>query len=782
MKLSPRHALVLGAMLAFSLMALFTRGADAPIVGIAAWRAVIVAAVFGVWALWAEGSAVVLNPDSTTRRLGLIYGLCLAVASATFVGGYAFTTVANTIFFHNLAPLAAFPLAWWAFQERPGAAVMTGGGIAMLGVALISGVSLFHLSHFTNPRFLLGDALSVVSALGYAGVLVMTRATRREGTPILTTLFVAWTVAAVVLVAVALGTGDLGIPARSILWVVGLALVCTNLPFYLLNLGMRDVSAGMASVLSLSEVVFATLLGLLVYGERLAPLGWIGGLLVAFGVLYPLVVSEDAEDAPRGSQQLAPETVRIRTGRLAVGLVLLNGGAVLVLAGGAAVGALLAWAGLLTLLRLGAQPVEDALGWKRPIQAVLAVGGLAALAGILSRGALLGLEGSLLGGGLALGAWYLDHLLVAAEPDRDRQVCPGASRALLAIGLGQCVAFVGHPAGGWLVLGGAALLALEALGLLQMAGSGRFFGATRLDSIGSWFSGRGRLLGLALVVFVLGGAVVVPPGHRGVVERLGFPLEEARAPGLAITLPPPIEQVVLVDVERVRRVRVAESDRPLLTGDQSMVSIGAVLHYRVEEAHAFAYGAQDPEQVLAGLARAALVRAVGTLTQDEVLTSGRRELEERVTVAAQTLATQAELGVEVLDTRLALVVPPPPVVSAFMDVISADEEKRSSIHLAEAYAARTVPIARGNSLALLEEAVGQAAALSSRADVEHSHLQALVVGGAISPALTRFRVGREMLEMTLSDARLVIAPHSIRLWLGNSIAEPVDPSKFGSNQ
>jgi membrane protease subunit HflK len=285
---------------------------------------------------------------------------------------------------------------------------------------------------------------------------------------------------------------------------------------------------------------------------------------------------------------------------------------------------------------------------------------------------------------------------------------------------------------------------------------------------------------LALVLFVLGGAVVVPPGHRGVVERFGFPLAEVREPGLALTLPPPIEQVVLVDVDRVRRVGVVESDTPLLTGDQSMVSIRAVLHYRVETAHAFAYGAQEPEQILADLARAALVRAVGTLTQDEVLTSGRRQLEEQVTVAAQALATQAELGIEVLDTRLALAIPPPPVLSAFMDVISADEEKRSSIHLAEAYAARTVPIARGNSLALLEQAIGESAALSSRVDVEHSHLKALVVGGARSPALTRFRVGREMLEKTLSDARLVIAPRSIRIWLGDSIAEPVDPSRFGS--
>ena len=35
-------------------------------------------------------------------RVALL-GVCLAVASATFVGGYALTTVANTIFLHTLA-------------------------------------------------------------------------------------------------------------------------------------------------------------------------------------------------------------------------------------------------------------------------------------------------------------------------------------------------------------------------------------------------------------------------------------------------------------------------------------------------------------------------------------------------------------------------------------------------------------------------------------------------------------------------------------------------------
>ena len=97
------------AMFGFGLMALFTREANAPIVTIATWRAILVAAVFGVWALIVEGPDKVLRPSKTQFQIGIPYGLFLALASATFVGGYALTTVANTIFFHNLAPIIAFP-------------------------------------------------------------------------------------------------------------------------------------------------------------------------------------------------------------------------------------------------------------------------------------------------------------------------------------------------------------------------------------------------------------------------------------------------------------------------------------------------------------------------------------------------------------------------------------------------------------------------------------------------------------------------------------------------
>ena len=104
----------------------------------------------------------------------------------------------------------------------------------------------------------------------------------------------AWVFAAVLLSVVAIAAGGFSISGSAMLWVVGLAVISTNIPFYLLNLGMKAVPAGMAAVLSLSEVLFATAIGILVYGERLAPIGWIGAALAGLGVLY--AITQDSEE------------------------------------------------------------------------------------------------------------------------------------------------------------------------------------------------------------------------------------------------------------------------------------------------------------------------------------------------------------------------------------------------------------------------------------------------------------------------------------------------------
>ena len=781
MMLARKHALVIGAFFAFSLMPLFTRGADAPILAIAAWRAVLVAVVFAGWAAAAEGGLTALKPDRQTLKLGVGYGLAQALASATFVGGYALTTVANTIFLHNLAPAMVFPLAWWAFRERPSPAALTGAATAVIGVGLLSGVSLFHFANATDPRFLLGDLMALLSAVGYAAVLVFTRATRQANTPILGTLFVAWSVAAVVLCLVALAFGGLAIPMAALPWILGLAVLCTNLPFWLLNLGMRELSAGLASVLSMSEVVFATLLGILIYSEQLSPLGWMGGALVVMGVLYPLTQREGEEAAPPTSAPDFPrESLKWRIGRLAVGLMLMNGGAAVALVEGNPVGALLAWAGLTTLLRLGTRPALAMTEGRYAAALRFGAVGLAAvvLGGLVVRGGFGGATGSAAAAGLALVALIGERWLSGREEGGDPAPLLAVAHGCLVAG--QLLMVGGHPAGRWLSAAAAVALGLTAWGVFLAALRGHLPSRPAwespaiapLDRLPGLLAAPSRWVPAAAVLLLAGGVYAVPTGHQAVVERLGAPLDEAASPGLLIRLPPPIEAVTLVDVAGVRRVGLVDENSPLISGDQSLISASAWLHYTVSDPEAWVFGALEPEAALAELARAALVEAVSRQTSDAILTEGRKALEDAVRDAAQAAASQAGLGVTVERVLLDEVAVPAPVLSAFLDVISADEEKRTAVNTAEAWVADLLPRARGEASALLETAEADALRGAAKADGEAARFMAQVEGAAEAPASLRLEAGWSAAEAALGEAELVIAPPSVRVWLGGEAMVP----------
>ena len=773
--------LVLAAMFAFSLMAVFTRGAQANILGVAAWRAIIVAVVFGIAAVVTEGGTSALKPDSKTLKLGSWLGLALAIASSTFVGGYALTTVANTIFLHNLAPLMVFPLAWWLFKERAGAASVTGASVALFGVAMLSGVSLFQVSHFASSRFLLGDFLAFVSAIGYAAVLVLTRMTRKENTPIIGTLFVAWAVAAVLLTIVALMGGGFSVPAASLVWILGLAIVSTNIPFYLLNLGMQRVPAGMAAVLSLSEVLFATGLGLVVYGERLAPIGWMGAALAGVGVFYAVTQRNSNGQDSSSSSDLLPESIRTsRMLRSTLGLVLLNLGAVCTIAGGWSVAPLVALLGLGFLARFGPGVASVLLDgrFQGPLRWMGAgLGAIVAWSALQWAGSLVA-EASLGFGLVSLGVLALDRHWSNSETESDRDYQPLLQLAIGLFGVSLILGHLGH---------GMATITLEAANLLiclsglvavltAIGGSGTS-AKPGLDSLESpalrWMQGRRPITAIG-IIWALGAIHIVPTGHIGIIERFGEPVGQTEGAGLAVRLPPPFEVLTKVDVAAERQLNIDE--HTLLTGDQSMINLAAVIHFSVNEPQTYAYKVADPDAALAELARSALVEVVAREDQDALLTTGRTQVVDQVLQALQVGSDNAGLGIAVSDFRLTTITVPAPVMASFLDVITANEERLTRVNLAEAYAAKLLPQTRGSALERISGAQGEAFQIGATATGYHEWFRSISKNGQKAPRLTAARIAAETMEAQLSETRLIAAPASVRVWLGDEGHWPRDPN------
>lgn len=773
--------LVLAAMFAFSLMAWFTRAAAADTLGIAAWRAIIVAVVFAASAMLREGGAAALRPDSTTLKLGLWLGLALAIASTTFVGGYALTTIPNTIFLHNLAPVFVFPLAWWLFKERSGTAAITGGVIALFGVGMMFWVSLFQASHFASSRFLLGDLLAFISAIGYAAVLVLTRLTRQRGTPILGTLFVAWTFAAVLTSVAALLSGGLAVSMTSLLWIFGLAVVSTNIPFYLLNLGMKHITAGTASVLSLSEVLFATILGYGAYNEQLAPIGWMGASLAAIGVLYAVTQrGRETTAAPEHAATLPSTVRRSRLVRSGLGLVLLNLGALGTVAGTSSVSPVVALVGLAILARHGPGlgfsllegRFEAAVRWAGAGMGLAIAWTAWQWAGNLQPAA------SLAWGLAGIGVVLFDRLWAAKEPESDRDEQPLLQLAIGLLGLSLLLQAMNHGMAGVSLEAANLLIGVQGLAVLLASIAGTSTGTkpglpTLEAHPAAWMRGRKPLFGVA-VIWAMGAIHTVPTGHVGIVERFGAPVKQTSSAGIVLHLPPPIETVTDVNIGAEQQLDIGE--HTLLTGDQSLITLRSVIRFAITDPNAHAYGFSAPNAALVELAKAALVSVVSGEAQDGLLTDGRAQVETKVKQALQYAVGQAGLGIEVSDLHLTHVTVPAPVMAAFLDVITADEERQERINTAEAYEADLLPRTRGEAIARISTAQGDAERIDAKAIGFDVWFRSIQRNGAAAPRLTRVRLAAETVESTLSTSRLIAAPKNVRVWLGGEGHWPRDPT------
>lgn len=149
---------------------------------------------------------------------------------------------------------------------------------AMIGSVLLVGVQS---PETVNGNLLLGSLLSLVSAIGYAGMILCGRFLAADYHPLQVTT-VTFSAATLVLIVANLLSGVVIIQtAQGWLLVLYLGLVPTAFAYWLFQKGLRSVSATAASIVSMLDPLVSAVLAWMLFGERLAALGIVGaGLLI----------------------------------------------------------------------------------------------------------------------------------------------------------------------------------------------------------------------------------------------------------------------------------------------------------------------------------------------------------------------------------------------------------------------------------------------------------------------------------------------------------------------
>lgn len=280
--------------------------------------------------------------------------------------------------------------------------------------------------------------------------------------------------------------------------------------------------------------------------------------------------------------------------------------------------------------------------------------------------------------------------------------------------------------------------------LKRIMGGGGGDGSNRGGAAGGpSLMGLVLLVGVLLIIWIAWNSFhIIDESERGVVLRFG---EYTRTlnPGFNITLPRPIEEVLKVNVSRVRSL---ESQSRMLTGDENLIDLAFAVQYRVFEPEKFLFNVEIPEDSLAHAADSAMREIVGTNNMDFILEIGRGQIALDAQALLEEIIARYDPGIEITSFNLQEVRPPAQVRSAFDDVVRAREDQIRFANEAQAYANQEVPEARGRAARILEEAEAYRESIIARATGEADRFVSIYDQYALAPEVTRERLYLETME------------------------------------
>lgn len=289
------------------------------------------------------------------------------------------------------------------------------------------------------------------------------------------------------------------------------------------------------------------------------------------------------------------------------------------------------------------------------------------------------------------------------------------------------------------------------------------------------------LLPLLLVALIVHAAVtgvwVVQQNEQGVLLRFGQ-VRSVLPAGMHFILPYPLETMRLVRTTEVRTMSVGfdyheddqldqadlEEEVQWLTGDTNIVEMQTAIQYIIKSPVDYLFRVADfsdgqPRDVaLRKAAESVLTFLVARMKVDDVLSSGKARIQEESRMQIQELVDDMGLGVQVVSVNIVEDNPPPNVIAAFNDVSSAKADRQRLMNVADGYAKDLLPRARARANRIRQEAEIYRSEVVNAAHGAAQRFVALAEQVRTSPQVSKERMWLEMVEKTLSRARMIVYP------------------------
>ena len=273
------------------------------------------------------------------------------------------------------------------------------------------------------------------------------------------------------------------------------------------------------------------------------------------------------------------------------------------------------------------------------------------------------------------------------------------------------------------------------------------------------------------------GVWVVQQNEQGVVLRFGR-VRSILPAGMHFILPYPLETMRIVPTTEVRTMSVGfsyeeddlmdpaavEEEVQWLTGDTNIVEMQTAIQYIIKSPVDYLFRVADfsdgesREVALRLAAESVLTSLVARMKVDDVLSSGKARIQEESRVSIQELVDAMRLGVQVVSVNIVEDNPPPAVIAAFNDVSSAKADRQRLMSVADGYAKDLLPRARAQANRIRQEAEIYRSEVVNEAHGAAQRFVSLAEQVRSSPQVSKERMWLEMVEKTLSRARMIVYP------------------------
>ena len=279
-------------------------------------------------------------------------------------------------------------------------------------------------------------------------------------------------------------------------------------------------------------------------------------------------------------------------------------------------------------------------------------------------------------------------------------------------------------------------------------------------------------LGLFLAFSLLQSVYSLEEDEYAVIQTWGY-VQEEETPGIKFKIPY-IQKVYKVSKASKQfavgyELETGESihkESFMITNDYNFVNVDFYFEYQITAPVKYFYASEEPEVIVENLAQSYIRDTIGSHDVDEVLTTGKYEIQSEIKTLLQERLEMEDIGIQITNAVIQdAEVPTAEVAQAFKNVEDAKQGMETAINNANADANTRIPAAKAQAVKIVKDAQAEKEALTAEAEGQVARFNSLYEEYIKFPLITKQRMFYETMEEVLPNMNIYITDGSTQTML-----------------